>query len=625
MAKKGKPQEVVSEDESDVQNDAAIGRALVGSLIVFAGIGLLVGAGYWYYLATRPKPIETKTEVAMPTERKFEQVTLPNIPLTDITKNAGIEFVHHSGKEGSRLLPETMGGGGGFIDFDRDGDQDIVLVNSCDWPWSAKLTQPAPTTKLYRNDGQGNFLDATVEAGLDLTFYGMGVAAGDFDGDGWTDLFFTAVGKSRLMRNDRGKFIDVTDAMGVGGDPGDWTCPAMFFDYDRDGKLDLMVGRYVVWSKEIDLKLNFTLTGLGRAYGQPTSFGGTYLSLYHNEGDRFVDVAPAAGVIKKNPATGVPEGKSLGMALMDFDRDGWLDVIVANDTVAKFLFHNQKNGTFKEIGVAANVAFDRRGVATGAMGVDCAYYRNDENMAIAIGNFANEPSSLYVSKGNKPQFFDSAVASGLGPQTLLKLTFGVFFADLDLDGRQDLVCANGHLEEEISKVQPSEQYEQPPQLFWNAGKKSSTELIELGAGQVGESFLTPIVGRGAAYADIDSDGDLDVLLIANGSSAKLFRNDQKLGNHWLRFRLSGQSITDAIGAEVEVKVDGVTMRRMVTPTRSYLSLCELPVTFGLGTKTSIESAMVRWPDGTEQTIQVDGVDRTLEVVQGQPQLKVIGD
>ncbi len=599
MAKKMKSREEVIEDDS-IQDDAVIGRALRGSLALLVVVGLVAGGGYWYYLSTRPKLAEVKTEVAAPQQRVFEEVTLPKIPLVEITKEAGIDFVHHSGKEGSRLLPETMGGGGGFFDYDNDGDQDILLVNSCDWPWSAKVTNPPPTMKLYQNDGSGKFQDVTQEAGLALTFYGMGLAFGDYDSDGWTDVYFTAVGKNRLMRNDHGKFTDVTDAMGVGGGAEDWSCPAMFFDYDRDGKLDLLVGRYVVWSKEIDLNINFTLTGLGRAYGQPTSFGGTYLALYHNEGDKFVDVSEKAGVIVKNPATGVPTGKSLGIALMDFDRDGWQDVIVANDTVQKFLFHNQKNGTFREIGVSAGVAFDRRGVATGAMGVDCSYLRNNDSMAIVIGNFANEQSSLYVNRGNKPQFFDEAVPSGLGPQSLLKLTFGVFFSDMDLDGRQDLVCSNGHLEEEISKVQPTEQYAQAPQLFWNAGKKSNTELMELGPEQVGSDFLVPIVGRGTSYADIDSDGDIDVLMIANGTPAKLFRNDQKMGNHWLRFRLKGKSNKDAIGAEVELKVNGVTMRRTVSPTRSYLSQCELPLTFGLGSETKVDSVKIVWPEGTSK-------------------------
>jgi hypothetical protein len=610
------------EDPNDLpQDDYVISVALRRSLAVIGMLAAVALVAWGVYSAGKPKPVEVVTQVQAPEIREVEKSVLPTIPLADITTQVGIDFRHHTGKEGERLLPETMGGGGGFFDFDNDGDQDILLINGSDWAWSSKVTSPKPTMKLYRNDDKGTkFVDVTKDVGLDQVFYGMGPAFGDFDGDGWVDLFVTAIGGNHLYRNEQGKFVDVTSQFRVGGGGENrWSCPAMWFDFDRDNDLDLLVGDYVVWSRELDLRNNFTLTGVGRAYGQPTNFGGSFLTLYRNDGKEFSDVSESANLQIRNAATQVPSGKSLALAPVDVNRDGWMDVMVANDTVANFLLLNQKDGTFKDIGVTAGVAFDRRGIATGAMGIDCGFLRNDDNMAIAIGNFANEPCSLYVSRGAKPQFFDSAALTGFGPQTLLRLTFGIFFADMDLDGRLDIVCSNGHLEEEISKVQPTEQYEQPPQVFWNAGTKAATELVELGRDQVGDAFLKPMVGRGACYADIDLDGDLDILLISNGGPPRLLRNEQSLGNHWLQVKLVGKSPNrDAIGAEVRVPLGDSLLRRQVAPTRSYLSQCELPVTFGLGKESKISKLEIVWPDGTLQTIDNPPIDQKMTIEQSTP-------
>jgi hypothetical protein len=308
-------------------------------------------------------------------------------------------------------------------------------------------------------------------------------------------------------------------------------------------------------------------------------------------------VSREAGVQITNADTAVPVGKALGLACADFDRDGWLDVVVANDTVQNFLFHNQRNGAFKEIGQIAGVAYDINGMARGAMGIDIAHFRNDDDVGIAIGNFANEMSALYVSRGASLRFKDDAVANGLGPATRLDLTFGVFYFDADLDGRLDYLQANGHLEEDIQKVQQSQRYEQPPQLFWNCGPQP-TEFLLLGENKCGADFVRPMVGRGAAYADIDGDGDLDVLLTAVGHRPRLLRNDQKLGHHWLRVKLEGSGKNrDAIGAVIEVAQVGSLQRRIVSPTRSYLSQCELPATFGLGGSKTARRLIVRWPSG----------------------------
>jgi len=518
-----------------------------------------------------------------------------------------------------------MGGGGGFFDFDNDGDQDILLVNSSSWPWAKEKPSPTKTMALFQNDGAGKFEDITNSFGLDVELYGMGPAFGDYDGDGWTDLFVTGVGQCRLFHNEKGKgFVDVTDRFNVAGRSSDWSCPAMWFDYDRDGRLDLLVGHYVEWSRELDLRQGFTLTGLGRAYGPPTAFGGTYLTLYHNEGNSFKDVSKEAGLEVQNPATKVPVAKSLALLLTDANFDGWPDVVVSNDTVQNFLLLNNQNGTFDEQGIASGIGLDRNGVATGAMGIDCAYFRNDENLAVAIGNFANEPSSLYVSHAGKPVFSDKSNSTGFGPQTKRMLTFGLVFADMDLDGRSDLVCSNGHLEEEISKVQPNQRFKQPPQLFWNAGRNDETsdELVPLLESQTGEAFQTPMVGRALAYADIDNDGDLDLLMVANGERARLFRNDLKPGKRWLRIKLKGLTgNTEAIGATISIKYGDEFMTRCISPTKSYLSQCELPATFGFGIETAEALAImpteikIAWPNGSQQTEPIIELNQVMTIEQ----------
>ena len=307
--------------------------------------------------------------------------------------------------------------------------------------------------------------------------------------------------------------------------------------------------------------------------------------LYRNEGQgRFSDVSQEAGIrVEEN---GIPVGKGLGVSVVDYDRDGWLDLILANDTVRNFLYHNRGDGSFEEVGAFEGIAYDRNGKATGAMGIDSDYFRNDQELGIFIGNFANEMSSLFVTAAGRPPFADEAVLEGLGPDTRLALTFGVFFFDADLDGRLDLLQANGHLEHEINKVQPSQHYAQPAQLFWNCGCRSG--FLPQPAEAVGD-LATPLVGRGAAYADIDGDGDLDVLITQNGGPPLLLRNDLALGHHWLRVKLVGQTVNrDAIGARVELRTGDMLQRQQLMPSRSYLSQVEPVLTFGLGTADRID-------------------------------------
>jgi hypothetical protein len=523
--------------------------------------------------------------------------------------------VHESGARGRKLLPETMGSGAAFLDCDGDGDQDLVLVSSTTWPDD---TEPgAGRTTLYRNDGTGRFEEAGAESGLDLELYGMGVACGDYDGDGNTDVYLTAVGPNRLLRNEGGSFTDVTSDAGVAGAADAWSTSAGFVDHDADGDLDLFVCNYVAWSRDLDERLGFTLNGTDRAYGPPKQYPASHCALYRNEGDgTFTDVSEASGIAVVNPATGAPSGKALAVTFFDVDGDGPIDIAVANDTVQNFLFRNLGDGTFEEIGAASGVAFDAMGSATGAMGIDAADYGNDGAIGIAIGNFANESTSFYVRQPGGPwQFADMAAAEGIGSPSRLKLSFGLFFFDYDLDGRLDMLQANGHLEDGINTIQPSQTYEQPAQLFWNCGRADRACFVAVEEAALGD-LARPLVGRGAAYADIDGDGDLDVLLTQTGGPPMLVRNDQDLGHHWLRVRLEGtHGNREAIGAWVELEAGGIVQRRQVMPTRSYLSQVELPVTFGLGEIDHIDALTIAWPDGTRQRVEVEGVDRAIVVRQ----------
>jgi hypothetical protein len=431
------------------------------------------------------------------------------------------------------------------------------------------------------------------------------------------DLFLTALGSNRLFANDGGRFRDVTDRAGVAGDPETWSTSAGFLDYDNDGDLDLFVCNYVRWSRELDLRLNFTLNGKDRAYGPPKQYPGTHSYLYRNEGDgTFRDVSAEAGIQVVNPATGDPMGKALATTFVDADDDGLIDIFVANDTVQNFAFRNLGGGAFEEIGATSGIGFDNMGNATGAMGIDVADLGHDGALGIAIANFANEHTSLYVQQTTAWQFIDVANADGIGSPSRLKLSFGLFFFDYDLDGRLDLLQANGHLEDEINQLQPSQTYRQPAQLFWNCSSGGRRCFAAVDESELGD-LARPVVGRGAAYADIDADGDLDVVIGQNGGPPLLVRNDQQLGRHWLRVKLVGTGANlDAIGAEVELRSGDRIQRRAVMPSRSYLSQVELPVTFGLGSGDSVDSLVVRWPNGETQRVEVREVDVTLKVVQG---------
>jgi hypothetical protein len=530
------------------------------------------------------------------------EATLP--VFTDVTAAAGIRFKHTNGAFGRKYLPETMGSGCAFLDADGDGRQDVLFVNSTSWPPQAR-GKARSVMALYRNNGDGTFSDVTARAGLAVPMYGLGAAAADYDHDGRIDIYITALGPNRLFRNLGGlRFEDVTAKAGV-GDPG-FSTSAAWLDYDRDGQVDLYVANYVEWSIEKDLFC--TLDGKTKSYCTPESYKGQSPTLYHNRGDgTFDDVTKRAGLHD-------PASKALGVALIDFNDDGWMDLFVANDTQPNRLYENKGNGTFTDVGVAAGVAFNEAGVARAGMGVDAADYDGSGRQSLIIGNFSNEMMALYTNEGNG-LFIDEAPTSTIGRASLLTLTFACFFFDFDLDGRLDIFAANGHVADDVNAVQPRVTYAQPPHLFRNLGRRQ----FEAVTARAGTALGRRMVARGAAYGDYDADGDLDLIVTTNNGPARLLRNDGGNRNTWLRVRAVGTaSNRDAIGAFVRVTPAGgqPSPWALVKTGSSYLSQSELPVTFGLGRADRLTTIEVRWPGGRVQTLPGARANQTITIEEG---------
>jgi hypothetical protein len=507
---------------------------------------------------------------------------------SDVTAAAGIRFKHNSGAFGKKYLPETMGAGCAFLDVDNDGWQDVLFVQSNNWPGS----KGAPSLPaLYRNNRNGTFTDITRASGLAVPMYGLGVTAADFDNDGDVDVYITALGPNRLFRNTGGRFEDVTARAGV-GDPG-FSTSAVWFDYDRDGRLDLFVANYVEWSLEKDLFC--TLDGRNKSYCTPESYKGQSPTLYRNKGDgTFENVTRKAGLHD-------PNNKMLGVALIDYDNDGRLDLFAANDTQPNRLYQNKGDGTFTDVALTAGVAFNDAGVARAGMGVDAADYDGSGRQSVVVGNFSNEMIALYANEGNG-LFVDEAPASAIGKASQLTLTFACFFFDFDLDGLLDVFAANGHVADDISAVQRTVTYAQAPHLFRNLGSKK----FEAVSASMGQAFRQPVVARGAAYGDYDNDGDLDLLVTTNNGPARLLRNDGGPGRMVRVTTVGTQSNRDGIGARVRVTVEGGAARwAMIKTGSSYLSQSELPQTFGLGQASRVTGIEVTWPNG--KTEKVPGV------------------
>jgi len=500
----------------------------------------------------------------------------------DVTALSGIQFRHNSGAYGGKLLPETLGSGCAFLDYDADGWQDILLVNGMDW-LGHKRGRSA--LQLYKNNRNGTFSDVTKSAGLDVEMYGMGVAVGDYNNDGFPDIFISCVGQSRLFRNTgKGAFVDVTRSSGLAGRLG-LSTSAMWFDYDRDGLLDLFVCNYVRWSPEHDVFCS--LDGTHKSYCTPEAYRGDTCWLFHNRGDGiFEDMTARSGIFDSS-------SKSLGVAMLDYDQDGWPDLLIANDTQPNKLYRNLHNGKFKEVAVEAGLAFSSEGKARAGMGVDVGDFDNSGTPGIAITNFDNEMIGLY--RAVKPGVYDDiATPAGIGAASKNTLGFGCMFLDVDLDGLLDLAVANGHIDETVRNIRGNVGYAQAPQLFLNRGEGKFQDVAEAAGG----GFSSPKVGRGLAYGDFDRDGDLDILLTTNNGPAYLYRNDQLAHPKSIRFHLQGtESNRDAIGASIRIFYDGQMQSRMVRGGSSYLSQSELPVTFGMGNREKIDRVVVDWPSG----------------------------
>ena len=526
------------------------------------------------------------------------------ITFRDVTEKAGIRFVHNNGAFGKKYLPETMGPGVAFIDYDNDGWQDIFIVNGTDWPGhSGKHSTP----KLYHNNHDGTFTDVTHKAGLDIEILGMGVAVGDYDNDGYDDLFVTAMGQSHLFHNNgNGTFTDVTQKAGLMG-PKEFSTSAAWVDYDKDGKLDLVVANYVQWSIEGDLYC--TLDGKSKSYCTPESYKGISVRLWHNRGDgTFEDATKKAGLND-------PTAKTLGIAVLDYDDDGWPDLLFSNDTQPNKLYRNNGNGTFTEKAVQAGVAFSEDGVARAGMGVDAADYDRSGAPSLLITNFSNQMISLYHNEG-RGLFVDEAPRSEIGRDTLLTLGFGCFFFDYDLDGWPDIFIANGHIDRDIQRVQPNVKYAMPPHVFRNMGKGNFEETTK----SLGSAFDSPRVGRGAAYGDINNDGRLDLLLSTNGGRAYLFENDatgEAAQQKSLRIKLVGtKSNRDGLGSTVKLTAGGETQSKMLRSGSSYLSASELVLTFGLARHEQADAIEIHWPSGQLEKLSNVAAGETIIVTEG---------
>ena len=508
-------------------------------------------------------------------------ISSPGFRLSDVTAPAGIHFQHNSGAFGGKFLPETLGSGCAFLDYDRDGWPDILLINGMDWPGHKKHRT---TLSLYHNNGNGSFTDVTSRAGLDIEMYGMGVAVGDYDNDGFPDILVTCVGQNRLFHNTgKGTFIDVTEASGLGKRLG-FSTSALWVDYDRDDLLDLFVCNYVKWSPEHDVFCS--LDGKRKSYCTPEAYRGETCWLFRNRGNgTFEDVTASSGIFDSS-------SKSLGVAMLNDAQDGWPDLLVANDTQPNKLYRNQRNGTFKDVAVEVGLAFSSEGKARAGMGVDISDFANSGHAGVAITNFDNEMTGLYEFTGRT--YDDIAAKTGVGSASKNSLGFGCVFLDANLDGWLDLVVANGHIDETVRDIRGNVGYAQPPSLFLNDAKGNFRDV----AAEIGGGFAQPKVGRGLAYADFDRDGDLDLLLTTNNGPAYLYRNDVLSGNRSIRFRLVGTiSNRDAIGATVHIVSGGLSQSRMVKSGSSYLSQSELALTFGLEKRDHVESVVIHWPSG----------------------------
>ena len=583
-------------------------------VLLVLGIGVSLGLGlFWLRSHERvpaQPPVVGQSLPHAPADTSGA-VAPPTIRFTDVTALAGIAFTHDAGATGNKWYPETIGAGVGFLDYDGDGWPDILLINGTYWPQQrdTAVGQAEPTLRLYRNRGDGTFEDVTQRAGLAIPLYGMGMAAADYDNDGDTDLVVTGYLQNLFfINNGDGTFTEAAQRVGLLA--GKWGSGAAFFDYDRDGRLDLVISNYVEWTPELEQGLDCTYGTPAKDYCPVRYFKGQGLTLYHNRGDgTFEDVTQHAGV-------GSEGARAFAPSILDFNEDGWPDILVASDGTPSLLYRNRGDGTFAEVGLQAGLVLDAGGAAYAGMGIDAAYPTNDGQFCIAIGNFVGEPTTLHcrVRQGDSyhPELYAEVSAwAGIGRPTLRYVTFGLFFFDADLDGFEDLFMVNGHVVDETRLRHVPRA--QPPQLFRNLGTGKFVEIVP----PAGSGLDQLLVGRGAAYADYDGDGDLDILVSQNQGPALLLRNDTPRQAHYLRVHLRGtRSNRDGIGAEVRVHRGDQVLRQMVRTGRSYYSQNELPLTFGLEKTTHVARVEIVWPSGTVDVYQDVPGDTTLHAVEG---------
>lgn len=522
----------------------------------------------------------------------------------DITAKAGIQFQGRASHTTKKYLIETMGSGVALFDYDNDGRLDIFFVNGA--PLSdptakgaiPQKTGPEYWNRLYHQKKDGTFEDVTEHAGLQGAGYGMGVAAGDYDNDGFEDLYVTAYGGNRLYHNNgNGTFTDVTAQSGTGGSG--WSTSAAWVDLDNDGLLDLVVLRYVKWDFD-DIYCGEHKEGF-RAYCHPDVFQPISALVYHNDGGgHFSEVAAKVGLDKP--------GKGLGIAMADFDRDGKLDIVVANDSMLEFLYRNKGNGTFEEVGLNAEVAVDGDGRTFAGMGVDFDDYNNDGLPDLVITDLANQKYALYKNNGDGSFTYDTYM-SGIGGMTLLHSGWGIRFFDYDNDGLKDLLITQGHDLDTIQLNFPQLRYKEPMLLARNTGKR----FVDVSS-KSGAVFQQAWVGRGLAVGDLDNDGRVDAVVTTNDGPAHVLHNETATGNHWLTLSLVGhRSNRDGIGAEIRVTTSTGTQMETVSTASSYLSSNDKRAHFGLGKDATASKVEIHWPSGTVQTLTDVKGDRLVQV------------
>lgn len=605
---------------------------------------------------------DIEAPIVAPTREQAHKppVSIP-VQWSDRTKAAGIEFHHNNGAFGLKFMPETLGSGCAFFDYNGDGWPDIFLVNGRDWTRSEvdaylrgsgreharKFGFVAPPLKrhtpsrcaLYRNNGNGTFTDVSHGSGLDVEIQGMGVTVGDYDNDGKPDLYVTALGHNYLFHNEstpqQPRFRDVTREAAV-LDAG-WSTSAAWLDYDKDGLLDLFVCHYVAWSPAIDSYRYAGPNSRNKSYSGPTAYGGQFNHLYHNiGGGRFVDVAARAGIqtgtnfsgrinfqIRRYPRaeaqhpklTSPPPkkllSKGLGVAITDYDNDGWPDIVVANDTVPIFLYHNNGNGTFSDVATKAGVAAGEAIGARGGMGIDAADVDHSGHESLVVGYYANQLMGLYHNVGDG-LFEDKAAYAELGRPGISFVIFGCAFIDINNDGWPDILTVNGHVMDDIQKERPNLTYAQRPLLFLNRQRKD-LKFDEIGQ-YSGTAMGRPIVGRGLACADYDLDGDVDTMITSNDGPAYLMRNEGGNKNNSIRVILRGtKSNRDGIGAVVHVQAGQMTLKRVVRSGSSYLSQSELPLTIGIGLNQQVNALTVDWPSGMHTRLAAVPINSILTI------------